>query len=108
MTSEADFGVDRTKACGRRSYCKDCDRRRGRAYYDAHKEEVYARRVAAREAAWQAELEAQVEESTKRVAAAKKLHEAAERAQAEWLREIGYWESPYAKRPRRKGALHDF
>jgi hypothetical protein len=89
MTSEADFGVDRTKACGGRSYCKDCDRRRGRAYYDAHKEEVYARRVAAREAAWQAELEAQVEESTKRVAAAKKMHVAQVRRQKELLRSIG-------------------
>jgi hypothetical protein len=63
MTVEADFGLDRSKASGRRSYCKACDRRRGRAYYDARKDELYAQRVAAREAAWQAGLEAQVEES---------------------------------------------
>jgi hypothetical protein len=73
MTVDADFGVDRSKACGRRSYCKACDRRRGRAYYDARKDELYAKRAAAREAAWQAELEAQVEPHRKRVAAAKKL-----------------------------------
>jgi hypothetical protein len=42
MTAEADFGVDRSKACGRRSNCKACDRRRRRAYYDAHKDEFYA------------------------------------------------------------------
>jgi hypothetical protein len=104
MTAEADFGVDRSKTSGRRSYCKACDRRRGRAYYDAHKDELHAARKAAREAAWQAELEAQEEKSRTRVAAAKKLHEAAERAQADWLREIGYSESPYARRPRRKGS----
>jgi hypothetical protein len=58
MTAKAGFGVDRSKAGGRRSYCKACDRRRGRAYYDAHKDELYAERLAAREAAWLAELEA--------------------------------------------------
>jgi hypothetical protein len=89
LTAEVDFGVDRSKACGRRSYCKACDRRRGRAYYDAHKDELYAQRVAAREAAWQAELEAQVEPHRNRVAAAKKLHEAQVRHQKEFLRSIG-------------------
>jgi hypothetical protein len=72
-----------------RSYCKACDRRRGRAYYDARKDELYARRVAAREAAWQAELKAQEEESRKRVAAAKELHAAQVRRQKELLRSIG-------------------
>ena len=76
MAAEADFGVDRTKTGGRRSYCKACDRRRGRPYYDARKDELYSQRVVAREAAWQAELEAQVEESRKRVAAAKRMHAA--------------------------------
>jgi hypothetical protein len=89
MTEEADFGVDRSKASGRRSYCKACDRRRGRAYFDAHKDELLAERVAAREAAWQAELEAQVEESRKIVVAAKKLHAAQVRHQKEFLRSIG-------------------
>jgi hypothetical protein len=74
---------------GARSYCKACGRRRGRAYYDAHKDELLAKRVAAREAAWQAELEAQEEESRKRVAAAKELHAAQVRRQKELLRSIG-------------------
>jgi hypothetical protein len=89
MTAEADFGVDPSKTGGRRSYCKACDRRRGRAYYDAHREELYARRRAAREAAWQVELEALEGEQRKRVAAAKKLHAAQVRRQKEFLRSIG-------------------
>jgi hypothetical protein len=89
MTAEADFGLDRSKASGRRSYCKACDRRRGRAYYDAHKDELHAKSAAAREAAWQAELQAQVEERTKRVAAATKLHAAQVRRQKELLRSLG-------------------
>jgi len=89
LTADCDFGVDRSKASGRRSYCKVCDRRRGRAYYDAHKDELLAKRVTAREAAWQAELEAQAEESRKRVAAAKELHAAQVRRQKEVLRSIG-------------------
>jgi hypothetical protein len=40
MTAEADFPIDSSKASGRNSYCKDCDRRRGRAYYDAHKDDL--------------------------------------------------------------------
>jgi hypothetical protein len=47
------------------------------------------RRLAAREAAWQAELEAQVEDSRKKVAAAKRLHAAQVRRQKELLRSIG-------------------
>ena len=89
MTVEADFGLDRSKTSGRRSYCKACDRRRGRAYYNAHKDELYARRVAAREAAWRAESEALEEEHRKRVAAAKTLHAAQVRRQKEFLRSIG-------------------
>jgi hypothetical protein len=89
MTAEADFSVDRSKTGGRRSYCKACDRRRGRAYYEAHKYELYAERAAAREAAWQAELEAQAEEQRKRSAAVKKLHAAQVRHQKEFLRSVG-------------------
>jgi hypothetical protein len=107
MTAEADFGVDRSKASGRRSYCKACDRWRGRAYYDARKDELYAQRVAAREAAWQTELEGREEEHKKKVAALRKQHEAAKRAQAELLREIGYWESPYAQRSSETRARRD-
>jgi hypothetical protein len=89
LTVEADFGLHRSKACGRRSYCKACDPRRGRAYYDARKDELHTRRAAAREAAWQADLEAQEEESRKRVAAARRLHAAQVRRQKEFLRSIG-------------------
>ena len=89
MTEDADFGVDRSKTGGRRSYCKACDRRRGRAYYAAHKDELYAQRVAAREAVRQAELEALAVEHRKRIAAAKKLHAAQVRRQKEFLRSIG-------------------
>jgi hypothetical protein len=48
MTAEADFGVDRSKASGRRSYCKACDRQRGRAYYAAHRDELYVQRETVR------------------------------------------------------------
>jgi hypothetical protein len=89
MTAEAEFGVDRSKTSGRRSHCKACDRRRGRAYYDAHKDELYAQRVAAREAAWQAERKALEKEHRKRVAAARKLHAAQTRRQKEFLASIG-------------------
>jgi hypothetical protein len=89
LTAEAGFGLDRSKKAGRRSYCKACDRRRGRAYYDAHKDELYAQRKAVREAAWQAELEALAVEHKKRFAAAKELHAAQARHQKEFLRSIG-------------------
>ena len=89
MTEEEGFGVDRSKTGGRRSYCKACDRRRGNAYYAAHKDELHARRVAAREAAWQAELEALEEEQRKRVTAAKAEHEAGVRRQKALLAELG-------------------
>src|SRR5687767_4681749 len=68
MTEKADFGLDGSKASGRRSYCKACDRKRGRAYYETRKDELYARRQAVREAAREAELEALAVEHKKRVA----------------------------------------
>jgi hypothetical protein len=89
MTVEADFGVDRSKTSGRKSYCKGCDRQRGLAYYIARRDELYARRAAAREAAREAELEALAVEQKKRVAAAHKLHAAQVRRQKEFLRSIG-------------------
>jgi hypothetical protein len=76
-------------ASGRRSYCKECDRRRGNAYYAEHREELYAKREAVREAAWQAHLKELEEEHRKRVAANKKLHDAQVRRQKEFLRSIG-------------------
>jgi hypothetical protein len=89
MTSEADFGVDRSKTSGRRSYCKACDRRRGNSYYHPRRDELYAQRVAAREAAREAELKALEKEHRKRVTAAKKLHAAQVLRQKEFLRSIG-------------------
>ena len=65
----------------RESYCKACDRRRGLAYYAEHRDQLYADRKAAREAAWQADLKELEKESRKRVAAQKKLHEAGVRRQ---------------------------
>jgi hypothetical protein len=87
MTAEADFGVDRSKAGGRRSYCKG--RRRGRAYYATHKDELYAQRMATRQAVRQAELEALAGEHKKRLAVQKKLHAAQVRHQKELLRSLG-------------------
>jgi hypothetical protein len=81
MTAEADFGLDHSKTSGRRSYCK--------VLRPPARSGLYAQRVAAREAAWQAELEAKVELHRKRAAAAKKLHAAQARRQKEFLRSIG-------------------
>jgi hypothetical protein len=73
----------------RKSHCKSCDRQRALAYYDTHRDELYAKREAVREAAWQAELKALEKEHRKRVAANKKQHDAQVRRQKEFLRSIG-------------------
>ncbi|HEX3609334.1 MAG TPA: hypothetical protein VHU14_06670 [Solirubrobacterales bacterium] len=39
----ADFAIDRSKASGDKSHCKDCDRRRFRSYYPANRERVLER-----------------------------------------------------------------
>jgi hypothetical protein len=46
----ADFAVDRSKASGRKSICKVCDRRKSGRYYAANRRRVIARVQAAREA----------------------------------------------------------
>jgi hypothetical protein len=89
MTAETDFGIDRSKTSGRKSHCKACDRERGKAYYAEHRDELYAKREAVREATWQAELEELEKEHRKRIAANKKLHEAQVRRQKELLRSVG-------------------
>jgi hypothetical protein len=71
------------------SYCKACDRRRGRAYYDAHRDELYAQREAVREAARQAHLAALAVTHKKKVAAAKREAEAGARRQRELLASLG-------------------
>jgi hypothetical protein len=77
------------KSSGRRSYCKACDRRRSRAYYDAHKDEFLARREAIREVEREAQLAALEVEHRKRLAAVKKEHAAGVRRQKEFLASIG-------------------
>jgi len=89
VTAEEGFAVDRHAAAGRKSHCRACDRKRRKVYYAAHKDELYAAREAAREAGWQAELEALEVEHKKRVAEQKKLHAAQVRRQKKLLRELG-------------------
>ena len=83
------FAVDRHAAAGRKSHCKECDRRRQRAYYNAHKDEWNAERQAARQAAYDAELEQRITQKRATIEGARKRHAAQERAQAEYLRSIG-------------------
>jgi hypothetical protein len=40
-----DFARDRSKASGRKSLCRSCDRERSRAYYREHREAVIPRVV---------------------------------------------------------------
>jgi hypothetical protein len=89
MTAEEGFAVDRHAAAGRKSHCRVCDRERTKAYYAAHRDELYAAREAVREAAWQAELEALEVEHKKRAAEQRKLHEAQVGRQKKLLRELG-------------------
>jgi hypothetical protein len=89
MCDMNDFSVDRFKSSGRRSRCRDCDNRRGKAYYAAHRDELYAEREAAREKASRDQLEALEKEHKRRVAATKRLLAAQVRRQKEFLRSIG-------------------
>ena len=89
LTERDGFAIDRSKASGRKSHCKACDRARRNAYYAAHAAEWNAQRAAAREAAWLAELESRAEVHRARVEAAKKLHAAQLRAQKKLLRSLG-------------------
>jgi hypothetical protein len=89
ITAEDGFSIDRSKAGGRKSHCKICDGQRAQAYYDAHRDELYAKREAVREAAWEAELKALERRHRRKVAAARKLHDAQVRRQKEFLRSIG-------------------
>jgi hypothetical protein len=89
LTEENGFSVDRHAASGRKSRCKECDRRRRKAWYAEHREELYAQRQAVKKAAWQAHLKELGKEHRKKVAAAKKLHAAQVRRQKEFLRSIG-------------------
>lgn len=44
--SEAEFAVDPSKASGRKSICRPCDRVKARGYYVAHRPAVLARQRA--------------------------------------------------------------
>jgi hypothetical protein len=37
------FAVDRSKSTGVKSWCRDCDNARSKAYYEANRERVLAR-----------------------------------------------------------------
>jgi hypothetical protein len=89
LTERDGFAADRHASSGRKSHCRECDRKKAAAYYAAHKDELYAQREAVRVAAWQAELEALAVEHEKRAAEQKKLHAAQARHQKEFLRSIG-------------------
>jgi hypothetical protein len=89
LTEEAGFGVDRSKASGRRAHCRECECRRKKAHYAAHRDELRAARLAAKEAALQAELRGLETVQRKRVAAARKAHAAGVRRQKALLRELG-------------------
>jgi hypothetical protein len=88
-SGEGRFAVDRHAAAGRKSHSKECDRRRQRAYYNAHKDEWNAQRKAQREAAYEVELEQRIAEKRARIEAERSRHAAQARAQAVYLRRIG-------------------
>jgi hypothetical protein len=89
LTERDGFAADRHAPSGRKSHCRECDRKKAAAYYAAHRDELYAQREAAREAAREAEFEALAREHKKRVEAAHKLAAAGARRQKEFLRSIG-------------------
>jgi hypothetical protein len=89
LTEEEGFGIDRSKASGRKSHCRACDRRHGRAYYDAHREEQRASRLAAKEAAREGERKEFEKLSRERIAAAHRAHAEGVRRQRELFAEIG-------------------
>jgi hypothetical protein len=89
MTEEEGFGIDRSKGSGRKSHCRACDRRHGRAYYGAHREEQRAARLAAKEAAREAELKALERVHRKRIAAAHRAHAEGVRRQKKLFAELG-------------------
>jgi hypothetical protein len=82
---EADFGADRAKRSGHKSHCRACEA----ASYASRRDQLYARREAAREAEREAHLKELAVTHRKRVAAARKLHADGVRRQKKLLRELG-------------------
>jgi hypothetical protein len=89
MTEETGFGVDRSKASGRRAHCRECECLRKKAHYAARRVELRAARVAAKDAARRAELKESEKAWRKRVAAVHKAHEEGVRRQKKLLAELG-------------------
>ena len=102
---EADFGIDRAKRSGHKSHCRACEA----AYYASRRDQLYARREAAREAAREAHLKELAVRHRKRVAAAAKAHADGVRRQKKLLRELGVPdlspEEVAERHERRKGAM---
>jgi hypothetical protein len=82
---EADFGIDRAKRSGHKSHCRACEA----AYYASRRDQLYARREAAREAVREAHLKELAVTHRTRVAAAAKAHADGVRRQKKLLRELG-------------------
>jgi hypothetical protein len=51
MRPLSEFALDRSKASGRKSHCRDCDRAKSRAYYVANRERKLDKLEAQRRAA---------------------------------------------------------
>jgi hypothetical protein len=85
VTRRHDFGADRSKKSGHKSHCRACEA----AYYASRRDQLYARREAAREAAREAHLKELAVTHRKRVAAAAKAHADGVRRQKKLLRELG-------------------
>ena len=62
LLGEEAFAGDRSKASGRKSHCRACDREKARRYYEGRRDELKARRVAKRSAAVEAARLRRVEE----------------------------------------------
>jgi hypothetical protein len=89
MTAKSDFSRDRRKASGHGPQCKACDRERARRRYAIHRDELYARRQAAREAEQAAKLKALEPEHRERRKAAKRAADAGAKRQRALLAELG-------------------
>jgi hypothetical protein len=62
LLGEEAFAVDRSKASGRKSHCKACDRERAKSYYLEHRDERRAQQEAKRDAEAVAAMRRRVEE----------------------------------------------
>jgi hypothetical protein len=77
ITERDGFSVDQHAPSGRKALCRECDRKKARAYYEAHKDERRAERQATRQAAYEADLDAKIKEKRPMLEAKKRAHRAA-------------------------------